>query len=307
MGRFGRPVSRWGRAALVAVNLAAVGAFLLSYSRHGVGLGPYRIDLGVYRMGGRTWLHGGNLYRQVLVIPGARLPFTYPPAAAIVLAPLALLPMAAAGTVLTAGSVALLAVVLAVFWRGLAGPAAGPAAGPPRAASGLWAAGWLLPAALVLEPVRATLAYGQVNIVLMALVTLDALTAAPRWPRGALTGLAAALKLTPAAFVLFFLLRRDYRAAAVAGGSFAAVTAAAAALAGPDSARYWTATVFATGRIGGPATAANQCIGASWPAPASTPAPCPASSPGWRCRRWSWLWRAAASGTPSPPGRTASR
>jgi alpha-1,2-mannosyltransferase len=151
-------------------------------------------------------------------------------------------------------------VVLAVFWRGLAGPAPGPAPRLARAAGGLWAAGWLLPAALVLEPVRATLAYGQVNIVLMALVTLDALTEQPRWPRGALTGLAAALKLTPAAFVLFFLLRRDYRAAVVAGGSFAAVTAAAAALAGPDSARYWTATVFATGRIGGPATAANQCL-----------------------------------------------
>src|SRR3984957_21021789 len=93
---FRRPASRWARVALVAVNLAAVTAFLLSYSRHGVGFGPYRIDLGVYRMGGQTWLHGGDLYQQVLVIPGLRLPFTYPPVAAIVLAPLALLPMAAA-------------------------------------------------------------------------------------------------------------------------------------------------------------------------------------------------------------------
>jgi alpha-1,2-mannosyltransferase len=205
-------------------------------------------------MGGRTWLRGGDLYGQVVVAGGVRLPFTYPPIAAVVLAPLALLPMAAAGTVLTAGSVALAAVVLGVFLRRLAGPAAGSSRGS------WWAAGWLLPAALLLEPVRSTLAYGQVNIGLMALVTLDCLTAEPRWPRGALTGLAAALKLTPAAFVLFFLLRRDYRAAAVAMGSFAAVTAAGFALAGPDSVRYWTAIVFQTGRIGGPATAANQCI-----------------------------------------------
>jgi alpha-1,2-mannosyltransferase len=75
-----------------------------------------------------------------------------------------------------------------------------------------------------------------------------------------LTGLAAAVKLTPAAFVLFFLLRRDYRAAATAGLSFAAATAAGFALAGHDSARYWSAVVFQTGRIGGPATAANQSI-----------------------------------------------
>jgi alpha-1,2-mannosyltransferase len=249
-GLFRRPASRWARAALVAVNLAAVAAFLLSYSRHGVGSGPYRIDLGVYRMGGRAWLRGGDLYGQVLVIGGLRLPFTYPPIAAVVLAPLAPLPMIAAGAVLTVGSIALAAVVLGVFLRRLAGPVAGS----------LWAVGWLLPAALLLEPVRSTLAYGQVNILLMALVTLDCLAAEPRWPRGALTGLAAAMKLTPAAFVLFFLLRRDYRAAATAGGSFAAATAAGFALAGHDSARYWTAIVFQTGRIGGPATATNQCL-----------------------------------------------
>ena len=247
---FRRPAARWARVALVAVNLAAVTAFLLSYSRHGVGFGPYRIDLGVYRMGGQTWLHGGDLYRQVLVIPGLRLPFTYPPVAAIVLAPLALLPMAAAGTVLTMASIALAAVVLRVFLRRLAGPAAGS----------VWAAAWLLPVALLLEPVRTTLAYGQVNIVLMALVALDCLTEEPRWPRGALVGLAAAMKLTPAAFVLYFLLRRDYRAAAVAGVSFTIATAAGFALAGHDSVRYWTAAVFQTGRIGGAATATNQCV-----------------------------------------------
>ncbi len=247
---FRRPASRSARAVLVAVNLAAIAAFLLSYSRHGVGFGPYRIDLGVYRIGGRTWWHGGDLYGQVLAIDGLRLPFTYPPIAAVVLVPLALLPVAVAGTVLTVGSAALLALVLGVFLRRLTGSRAGS----------LWAAGWLLPAALLLEPVRSTLAYGQINIVLMALVTLDCLTAEPRWPRGVLTGMAAAVKLTPAAFVLFFLLRRDYRAAAAAAGSFAVITAAGFALAGHDSARYWTAIVFQTGRIGGPATAANQCI-----------------------------------------------
>lgn len=233
------------------VNLVAVTAFLLSYSRHGVGFGPYRIDLAVYRMGGRTWLRGGSLYRAVLVTPaGLRLPFTYPPIAAVILAPLALLPMAVAGTVLTVASIALAAVVLQVFLRRLGGPGAGS----------LWAVGWLLPGVLLLEPVRSTLAYGQINIVLMALVTVDCLAAAPRWPRGVLTGLAAAVKLTPAAFVLFFLLRRDYRAAATAGISFAAATAVGFVLAGPDSVHYWTSAVFQTSRIGNQATAANQSI-----------------------------------------------
>jgi alpha-1,2-mannosyltransferase len=249
-GLLKRPGTRWARVALVAVNLAAVTAFLVSYSRHGLGFGPYRIDLGAYRAGGQTWLRGADLYGHVPVIRGLPMPFTYPPFAAIVLAPLALLPMTAAGTLLTLGSIALAAVVLRMFLRRLAGP--------PSAS--LWAVGWLLPPILLLEPVRNTLAYGQINIVLMALVAVDCLAVAPRWPRGALTGLAAAVKLTPLAFVLFFLLRRDYRAAAVAGVSFAAATAAGFALAGHDSVRYWTAAVFQTGRIGNPATAANQCI-----------------------------------------------
>jgi alpha-1,2-mannosyltransferase len=237
--------------ALVAVNLAAVIAYLLSYSRHGVGFGPFRIDLTAYRAGGRAWLQGANPYGQAAVTPaGQVLPFTYPPVAAILLAPLALLPATAAGTILTLVSIALAAASLRVFLRRLAGPAAGS----------WWAVAWLLPPALLLEPVRSTLFYGQINIILMALVTLDCLTPAPRWPRGVLTGLAAAIKLTPAAFVLFFLLRRDYRSAVTAGASFIAATAVGFALAPADSARYWSAVVFQTSRIGNPVTPANQCI-----------------------------------------------
>ena len=81
---------------------------------------------------------------------------------------------------------------------------------------------WALPAALLLEPIRSTLTYGQINALLMALVTFDCLTRTPRWPRGILVGIAAAVKLTPGVFLLFFLLRRDLRSAARAGLSFAA-------------------------------------------------------------------------------------
>jgi alpha-1,2-mannosyltransferase len=94
----------------------------------------------------------------------------------------------------------------------------------------------------------------------MALVAVDCLTAAPRWPRGTLVGIAAALKLTPAVFVLFFLLRRDLRAAARAALAFAACTAAAFALAPRDSLRYWTQIAYQPARIGGIAYASNQSI-----------------------------------------------
>jgi alpha-1,2-mannosyltransferase len=225
--------------------------FLLSYSHRGVGFGPYHIDLDVYRIGGRAWLRAGNLYgRLPATRAGARLPFTYPPAAAILLSPFSLVPMTVAATALTLGTIALLAVVLWVFLRRLAGTTGGSP----------WALAWLLPPALFLEPVRDTLGFGQVNIVLMALVSLDCLAQTPRWPRGALIGLAAAVKLTPAAFVLFFLVRRDARAACTAAGSFVAVTAIGFAVAWHDSVRYWTSIVFQVGRAGSLQSASNQSI-----------------------------------------------
>ena len=69
-----------------------------------------------------------------------------------------------------------------------------------------------------LEPVLQTFEFGQINLLLMALVAVDCLVDRPRWPRGMLIGIAAAIKLTPAVFLLYFLLRRDYRAALVDGG-----------------------------------------------------------------------------------------
>ena len=233
------------RIALIVGYLAAAAFFLVSYSRHGVSFGRYQIDLDVYRIGSRVWLHGGALYGTLPpASSGARLPFSYPPIAAVLLTPLSLVPMAVATAALTLASAVLTALVLRMFLG-----------------SGSWrTVAFVLPGALFLEPVRNTLDYGQVNIALMALVTLDCLTARPRLPRGTLVGLAAAVKLTPAAFVLFFLLRRDYRAAGTACASFAASTAAGFLFAWHDSVVYWTSVVFQATRPGPADYAANQSI-----------------------------------------------
>jgi alpha-1,2-mannosyltransferase len=246
-----RPASPLGRGLLLVVNLASAVYFLLTLRNGSIAFGPYRIDLDVYRIGGSVWLRHGDLYG---VLPstssGARLPFSYPPIAAVLLSPFSLMPMAVAGAILTLSSIALTALVLRVFLRSVAGPRAGS----------WWTIAWLLPAGLFLEPVRNTLDYGQVNIALMALVSADCLAPKPRWPRGAAVGLAAAVKLTPAAFVLFFLCRGDRRAALTAAASFATATAAGFLLAWHDSVRYWTSIVFQTGRPGDLIYAANQSI-----------------------------------------------
>ena len=204
----------------------------------------YHLDLDVYRIGGSVWLHGGDLYGTLpATAQGTRLPFTYPPLAAIVLSPLSLIPLSAAGVVLDFGTVVALALALRPFQNRLG-----------------WNLAWVLPIGLLLEPTRGNLAYGQIDVFLMALVVADCLTVSPRWPRGALAGVAAALKLTPALFILWFLLRRDYRAAATMAASFAISTGIGYLLAPGDSVRYWTSTLFDVRRIGSADYAGNQSV-----------------------------------------------
>ena len=238
-------------ALLVTLNLTAAAIYFVSFG-HGIGLGGYHIDLDVYRTGARVLLHSGDLYgRLPRLSDGHELPFTYPPFAALCFVPLAILGYSTANWLLTAVTIACVAASLWCF------AASTPGEAGARMRRFL---PWALPAALLLEPVRSTLTFGQINVLLMALITFDCLTRAPPWPRGMGVGIATALKLTPGVFVLFFLMRRDLRSAARAGLSFAACTGAGFVLAPHDSLRYWTQIAYQPARVGGIAYASNQSI-----------------------------------------------
>ncbi|WP_415976764.1 glycosyltransferase 87 family protein [Rhodococcus sp. 077-4] len=213
----------------------------------------YRLDLDVYRLGGQVFAEGGDLYGQLPPIAtGTTLPFTYPPIAAAIFSPLSSVSLYAASIAVTVLSMALLLVTVVVTLTSL---------GLRPRTLVWWSAGAVFAVAvLVLEPVTSTLNYGQINIVLMAFVALDCLPKKTPWPRGVLIGLVAAVKLTPAVFVLYFLLRKDFRAAVVSVLSFGAFTAIGFALTWSDSVRYWTETIVDSDRIGGPAYPPNQSI-----------------------------------------------
>jgi alpha-1,2-mannosyltransferase len=206
----------------------------------------------VYQLGVRQIWEDGNLYGH---LPETRLnislPFIYPPFAALALGIFALLPWSVAVMTYFLVSLLALAVTLYCVTRALWPEQ------PPRQ-SALLVTAISAPLALLLEPVFSTLNFGQVNLMLMGLVAADCLSRNPRWPRGLLLGLAAAIKLTPAAFVLFFLVRKDYRAAATAALSGAAATLLAFAILPTESIKYWFGGFGNVDGLSGTAFQTNQ-------------------------------------------------
>ena len=237
------------RSLTVVLAVAASVAALLPWL---IDAGPAlrdAIDIDVYRAGARAFLEGDNLYTRSYEVGGITLPFTYPPLAAILFIPVALVPYPVALVGWTLASAVLLWWCLVIVLRH-----AVPAVNHRVIAT------WILPLALLAEPVRETLGFGQINIILMALVLADTLTRRPWLPRGVLIGLAAAIKLTPAVFILVFLVRRQWRDAAVTFLSGVGFTLAAALVSWRNSWTYWLDTLTDTGRIGGEAYASNQSI-----------------------------------------------
>ncbi|MBY6366686.1 glycosyltransferase 87 family protein [Rhodococcoides corynebacterioides] len=250
---------RWRRPLVLAAKVLTVVGLLAGVAFNLIGLPPlrewgeiYRLDLDVYRIGGRALLDGVDLYG---VLPATSvdipLPFTYPPMAALAFAPMAVLPLAVASTVMTLMTMVLLAVTVAVTVRSLADLGARDTA---------WVAAAGTAAAFALEPVWSTFDYGQINVVLMCLVVLDVLPRRTPWPRGLLVGFVTAIKLTPAVFVLYFLLARRFRAAATVVASFLGFTALGFVATVDGSVRYWTDVLIDSDRIGHPGYVANQSL-----------------------------------------------
>jgi alpha-1,2-mannosyltransferase len=252
--------SRRGRVlGWVSVDLA-LGYALACAFRH-------QVDFDVYRMGGAHLLGsaGSGLYQVRL--PQVRLPFTYPPFAALVFFPFSHLSTRAGQLVWGVLSVAALAGLIMVCLGAAAGAWVerdpGPGERVGRVEPVRFVMGWrqirsvalvaLVPVVL-LNPVFTTINLGQVNIFIVLLVLAD-LTRTLAWrgktlPRGVLIGLAAAVKLTPLIFIPFLFLTRQFRAGLTALGTFVGLSLAALAVSPHASRLYWTKEVFDSRRAG---------------------------------------------------------
>ncbi|WP_257493538.1 glycosyltransferase 87 family protein [Actinomyces wuliandei] len=246
----------------------------------------FKLDSYVYYAAVEQWQDGGDLYRWYANPDQQLWPFTYTPLAAWLLVALTGLTYEWATALLVAATPACAAVTAWAVLHALrdrppsGGPPSSPPSRPPSRAPGASPPGdarlphplsarearslapWLgLLALMVLEPFPKTMEYGQVNAVLMALVAVDVLVLpeGSRW-RGALSGLAAAVKLTPAVAVLVFLAGRQWRAAMTMVASAAGTTLLAGLASPGETWDFFTWAMWDTGRAGFRDFSGNQNI-----------------------------------------------
>lgn len=213
-----------------------------------IGLLAGGADLDVYRDGARHVMEDLPLYTEP-VIHG--LLYTYTPFSTLMFLPFGLLPGGYDKYLWMAANVALLIAIVALCWRMLG----------YRITPYVVSASALLAASCTfLEPVRTTLFYGQINLVLLALILWDASRGERSRLKGVGVGIAAGIKLTPAYFVLYYLVLRQWRAAAVAVGSIVATIGVSWLVLPNDSRQYWTETFFESTRIAEDTHPSNQSI-----------------------------------------------
>jgi alpha-1,2-mannosyltransferase len=233
---------------LIVVALATAAFLFLAQfaTRHG------SFDLKVYYGAVNYWLHGdGEVYDYVK--PYSRYGFTYPPFAAILMAPMAILPWWAANALTIAGTVVCTLVVLYWLLR-------------PVADRQGWSRWFTVAVAAVLvavfEPLRETVSFGQVNMMLLFLVLLDFRCFIRHGSRygGIAVGLATAIKLTPGIFILYLLITRQIRPALTAMVTTVSATVLAMLIAPDASREFWTSALWDTDRVGTLSFISNQSL-----------------------------------------------
>ena len=210
------------------------------------------VDLAVYLRAAKMFATGGGLYDNgwggTLAVP---LPYTYPPVWAGLLSPVGWLPWRIASLAWTALNIALLAWIVHLCYARFL-----DRKGEARS---LWFVLIVIAAALT-TPIASVFWFGQLGIVLTAVCLADVVPERTRLPRGVLVGFAAALKLTPGIFAVYWLTTRRWRPALVAAATSVGLWLAAA-IARPDLSRqFWTDVVFRNERVGDARFVSNQSV-----------------------------------------------
>lgn len=210
---------------------------------------PQHFDVYVYWYALNNWFSGNSLYDWYALPDYKMYPFTYPPFGAWVLSPLTWFDYETAARLMIMAIALQTAVIVALIGRSLGWSWGSAFAIAP------WVA---ILVQQCLEPFTQSVGFAQVNTAMMALVMID-VAAPPSWKgRGVASGLAAAIKLTPAIAVLIFLLRRQWRSAITMVATSLTVTLLSWVISPGESARFFFDTMWDPQRAGDAYYTSNQ-------------------------------------------------
>jgi alpha-1,2-mannosyltransferase len=237
------------RPAFIAQG-ALIGSALAIYVLILVQAGLRHQDVDAYLTAARDLWQGHPLYTAFInhpfPDPTLRPAYIYPPAFALLVAPLGLLPDAVASLLwllIVQASLAA-AVILVLRWL--------------RPSS--WAVTAIICATLTFYPLWVDAVQGQANLIVLLLVTAGIVGILKGQPRfAAAIGVAAAFKLTPAILVIWLIVDRRFRAATWMVAGFAAVTGVAALVRPGDTLVFFGRVLVVLAR--GTAFYANQSLG----------------------------------------------
>jgi alpha-1,2-mannosyltransferase len=184
-----------------------------------IGLTTHQVDFDVYLMGAKQ-VFTGHLYTSYLASP--KEPFTYPPISALLFIPFT----------------AVSRVTAQAIWAAL---------------STLLLIGFLYCSLRALRP-----RWHRSDLALWSLILILPRLKSHSIPRGIMTGIAGALKLTPLIFVPFLFATRQIRAGCVALITFSLCGILMLIAAPSESWSYWTRYVFDAHRVGGVIYISNQ-------------------------------------------------
>jgi hypothetical protein len=182
----------------------------------------FPIDMVVYREGVKAFLEHRSVYSAPMPAGDIQLPFIYPPFGALAMVPLTAfdaIDHTLAGNIMVILSDLFVLVCLYFVFRAVLKK--------PEFLLPVTAVTWAI--VLHFEPVDLNNNYAQINIVVMALVIFDLVPRKRFLPQGILVGVAAAIKITPLAMLLYFLVRKEWKQIATALLSAVVATLLAAA------------------------------------------------------------------------------
>lgn len=215
------------------------------------GLFQNMVDVLVYGAGGVRVREGVPLYDGNVLTD---LPFTYPPFAAVLFTGVAWIASFGKTILIAAWSAATIGALwltIVLSWRALG----------YRVSWQLLVVSTYLAVILTwLEPVRTTIWYGQINLILMALLIWDLTRRHGSALRGWSVGITAGIKLTPGFFFVYLALTKQWRAFVTGAVAFVATVAVGFLVIPRDALTFWQGTMLQSERVGEINSPANQSI-----------------------------------------------